>query len=286
MFRTILSLVALTTLLLAAVACGGDVGDDKPTQVPTGGATEPIGVTGTPGVEGTVTPNADALAIEELIRRQTDANNAKDIDGFVASFSDSYYSNLGVSREEARDLVSIFIGIPQVEITGISGIEVGGETAIAEVRSNEGVFVSRELYAFTNQDGRWLVEGVEELPVDPGDARIVELQLTEYSFEFDEARTQGGGYAFNVSNAGTQPHEIELMQLPAGVTAADLTDRENVPAGVVAIGLFGPLDAGEQQTLVFAGDLPPGNYALVDYLSTETGQSNAQLGMVRDFIVE
>lgn len=276
------------SLLLAAafgVACGGDGGDGgaDATSRPTGQATAGPTQEQPPSETADATTSADVAAIEALVRQQTDAFNARDVNGFVASFSDSYYEALGVTREDAAALVSIFIGVPQVEITAITAVTIAGDGATAEVASAEGVISSLEQYTVVRQDGTWLVAAIDELPVET-DAALVELSMFEYGYDFD-AEQFSGDAAFDVSNNGTQPHEIELMRLPDGVSADDVRDRENVPAGVEVVGLFGPLEPGENRKLVFAGGLPAGDYALVCYLTTVTGESNAQLGMVSSLVV-
>jgi hypothetical protein len=279
-------LVLFLSLGVWVSACGGDDGGDDPTALPTSretaGSETP---SDTPAATGAAS-SEDAEAIHAVVRRQADANNRKDIDAFVASFSDSYYDALGISRDDAKALVSVFIGVPQVEVTEVRSIEIESGNAIAEVDSNEGAFVSRERYTFVRQGARWLIESIEELPVDAGDSRTIDLTLSEYKFEFDPEAARDPDFAFTTTNAGATPHEVELLKLPAGVNAAGVRDRENLPSGVEVIGLFGPLDAGSGGMIVFAKDLAPGHYALVCYLSAPSGQSNAQLGMVADLTIE
>jgi len=287
--RIAIAFVLFLTIGVTGGACGdGKESDEGATGEPTSrSVAETPGSDQTPeATSGTPAGSADGGAIEALVYFQAHANNTKDVPGFVGAFSDAYYADLGVSRSDAISLVSIFIGVPQVEVMSISEIEVAGDNATAQVDSNEGVIVSRERYTFVREAGEWRIVAIEELPVEPTAGRAVALRLVEYAFEFEEEQLQGGGYVLNVSNEGTQPHEIELMKLPSGVVADDLKNRDAVPAGVEVIGLFGPLDPAEVRTLVFADDLPAGSYALVCYLSTPTGQSNASLGMVRDLVID
>ena len=258
-------LVLLTAGLAASVGCGGG---DK------GGA-------------ATGTPSSAAAAIEAAVRAQAEANNNKDVDSFVALLSDSFINDqLHVSRQEARDLVAQFIGEPLVEITRVSTPDVSGDSATADVDSNEGVIVSRERYSFARENGQWLIAGVEDLPVDvPDSARAVDLRLVDNAYQFDDQAVKDGSFVFNVTNAGTQQHEVELMRLPAGVNAQQLIDPENNPAGVETIGLFGPLEARELRPIVFSGPLEPGNYALVCYLTDVNSVPFSQLGMLRGFTV-
>ena len=283
-----IGLVLLFAIGAIASACGGGGDGGEATKQPAReSATAPPGPDETPeATAGTPSNSAGAAAIEALVRAQTDASNNKDVDGFVAAFADSYYDDLGVSRDDARALVATFIGVPQVDVTKISAIDISRNTATALVDSDEGVIVSREQYSFARVGDRWLIAGIEELPVDvPAEAAVVEMRLDEYAFEFDSQAASDGDFVFNVTNTGAQPHEVELMRLPAGVTAQQLSDRENVPAGVETIGLFGPLEPLELRPIVFAQPLEPGNYALVCYLSTPDGVSNAALGMVKDLVV-
>lgn len=288
--RIAIALVLFLTFGVIGGACGDGGGDDKSaTNEPTSVSTTPPSSTGETPESTAGTPSnasSDARAIEAVVRAQTDANNNKDVDAFVGAFSDSYYDDLGVSRADARALVATFIGVPQVDVTSISAIEVSGDNATAQVDSNEGVIVSREQYSFVRVGGQWRVAKIEELPVEVDAANAVDLSLAEYNFVFDQNAAKDGNVVFNVSNAGVQAHEIELMKLPDGVDAQDLRDREDLPAGVETIGLFGPLDPGEKRTLAFAGKLDAGHYALVCYLSDPSGQSHASFGMVKDLTVD
>jgi hypothetical protein len=283
--------LALTLLLLsslaATVACGGGGGDNgAATKTPGPAASREPSATSTsaqtPGASAS--PSTDAEAIDALVRAQTAANNNKDIDGFLVAFADSYFTDeIHVSREEARGLVAQFIGVPKVVITKIPTIGVTGDTAEATVDSNEGVIVSSERYHFVRQNGQWRITSVEELPVTVEGARVVDLTLSEYAFQFDASQISQGGYAFNVTNAGTQSHEVELLKLPEGTTAQELVDPKNEPAGAETVGLFGPLDPGKSATLAFAEDLPSGSYAMVCYLPDPSGTLHSQLGMLRLF---
>jgi hypothetical protein len=223
-----------------------------------------------------------------VVRAQARANNNGDVDSFVALLSDSFISEqLHVSREEARDLVGEFIGQPFVEITQIANTSISGDSATAEVDSNEGVIVSREIYTFARENGQWLIAGVEDLPVDlPASATTVDLQILDNTYQFDEAAVKSGSFAFNVTNDGQQPHEVELMRLPAGATTAQLIDPKNKPVGVQTLGLFGPLEPAEQRPMVLSQVLEPGDYAIVCYLTGEGGISHSRLGMIRGFTVE
>ena len=284
------ALVLFVAIGIVAGACGGGGGDKKDatkvaTNVGASGTASSTGETPEPTAGTPSNGSSDAQAIEAVVRAQTNANNNKDVDGFMAAFADSYYDDLGVSRDDARSLVATFIGVPQVEITNISAIEVSGDDATAQVDSNEGVFLSSEKYSFAREVGRWRIAKIEELPVQADTANAVDMDLVEYSFLFDESAAQDGDVVFYVANSGAQPHEIELMKLPDGVNAQDLRDREDVPAGVQTLGLFGPLDPGESRVLALASKLDAGRYALVCYLSDPSGQSHAALGMVKDLTV-
>ena len=279
-------LALLGLLAVAMTACGGGDKNDA-TKSPTAAPASATAAGATPGstAPGTPATGGDASAIEALIRRQTDANNNKDVDAFVAAFAESYYADLGVSRDDARALVTTFIGVPQVDITSVSSIEVSGDRATAQVDSNEGVFLSSEKYSFVREAGQWRVAKIDELPVQADTANAVDMSLVEYSFAFDAGALSDGEAVFNVRNNGAQAHEVELLKLPAGADAQGVRDREDLPAGVETVGLFGPLDPGESRVIAFSQKLAPGNYAVVCYLSDPSGQPHSAIGMVKDVTV-
>lgn len=281
-------LFALLTAGLAAAGCGGggNGGSTKTGTPPVIETTSPTPADAATPAGTPPTPSADAAAIEALVRAQAAANNNKDVDGFLAAFADRYFTDeIHVTRGDARALVAQFIGEPEVVITRVANIDISGDSATAEVESNEGVILSRERYSLVRENGQWLIAFIEELPVQIDASGAVDLRLVEYAFQLDGQAVQDGSFVFSVTNAGAQQHEVELMRLPDDVNAQQLVDPENKPAGVDTIGLFGPLDPGASATLAFTGALQPGRYALVCYLPDTSGTLHSGLGMVSGFTV-
>ena len=114
----------------------------------------------------------------------------------------------------------------------------------------------------------------------------VTATLFDYGFKLSSP-IQAGTRTIRVLNEGAQPHEIELVQLPPGVSVDDLLKwlgKMEGPPPVKPLGGISGLDVGGSQ--YFTADFAPGNYALVCFLpDAKDGKPHFAHGMIQQITV-
>jgi hypothetical protein len=122
----------------------------------------------------------------------------------------------------------------------------------------------------------------------------VTLALSDYKFEPTGPLTTAGTHTFKVTNAGPQPHEVEIIRFAPGKTMKDVGEfmaaamGPNPPAGPPPGDLIGGLSAGQaKQVAYFTANLTPGNYVMLCFISdAKDGKMHVEHGMVREFEVK
>jgi len=110
--------------------------------------------------------------------------------------------------------------------------------------------------------------------------------LFDYGFKLSSP-IQAGTRTIRVLNGGAQHHEVELVRLSPGASAADFLKwvgkMEGPPPGTPLGGVSG-LDVGASQ--YFTADFAPGNYALVCFLpDAKDGKPHFAHGMIQQITV-
>ncbi|HET7584266.1 MAG TPA: hypothetical protein VFK13_05130 [Gemmatimonadaceae bacterium] len=112
------------------------------------------------------------------------------------------------------------------------------------------------------------------------------ISLSDYAFTLSDSLT-AGHHVFDVSNAGTQPHEVVLVRLDAGKTPNDVLTwvfNQNGPPPGVPLGGIVAIEPGMHQS--FAADLAPGDYALMCFIPDgKDGKPHAMHGMMKEIHV-
>jgi len=112
------------------------------------------------------------------------------------------------------------------------------------------------------------------------------IRLVDYDFQFTTA-LRAGHHAIRVENAGQQPHELVLVRLNDGRTAADFAawaEKMAGPPPAEAKGGVTGILPGEHN--VIEVDLPAGNYALVCFFpDMKDGQPHLAHGMMKAITV-
>lgn len=111
--------------------------------------------------------------------------------------------------------------------------------------------------------------------------------LVDYNFKLS-GPIKPGNRTIRVHNAGKQHHEVQLVQLPPGVSLGNfmkwLEKQEGPPPGK-AIGGISGLDPGKHQH--FTAHFTPGNYALICFLpDTGDGKPHFVHGMAQQIAVK
>jgi hypothetical protein len=120
----------------------------------------------------------------------------------------------------------------------------------------------------------------------PAPSVDVTTTLFDYGFKLSSP-IQAGTRTIRVLNGGAQPHEIELIQLAPGASAADfmkwIGKMEGPPPGKALGGISG-LDVGGSQ--YFTANFAPGNYALICFLpDAKDGKPHFAHGMIQQITV-
>lgn len=103
-------------------------------------------------------------------------------------------------------------------------------------------------------------------PIGPKPKADVTVTLFDYNFKLSSS-VRAGKRTIRVHNTGPQPHEVQLVQLPPGVSLDDfmkwLETMEGPPPGKPLGGIAG-IESGMSQ--YFSVDFTPGSYALICFL--------------------
>ncbi len=133
---------------------------------------------------------------------------------------------------------------------------------------------------------------VTAAPAEQPEAPDVDVSVGLADFEFDAPETLAAGETtFEVTNNGTQTHEMAVFQLDDGATTEDLLGLltgEVEPTGPPPFSFAGQvavMTPGESSVTTL--DLEPGLYTLLCFVTDpETETPHFALGMVQDLVVE
>lgn len=113
------------------------------------------------------------------------------------------------------------------------------------------------------------------------------ITLVEYGFQLAKPLTVGHR-TFAVTNAGAQPHELELVKLVPGKTAEDMVAwfaKEEGPAPGEPIG--GASLESPGKTTYFSADLTAGSYLLICFVpDAKDGKPHFMHGMMQTITLE
>lgn len=167
-----------------------------------------------------------------------------------------------------------------------------GREANAIVTLEPGNYV---LICFVDLDGppHFTKGMVRALRVDPAKDPVAStvsadasLDLFDYNFKLS-APIKAGKRTIKVNNTGQQHHEVELIKLAPGVSAADFMkwmQKMEGPPPANALGGIAGIEPG--MTEYFTTDFAPGKYALLCFLpDTKDGKPHFAHGMIQEITV-
>lgn len=125
-----------------------------------------------------------------------------------------------------------------------------------------------------------LGEVADPAATDP-DATVIDVAATDYAFDV-ELPSEPGAYSFVMTNDGTEPHLMILVQLEPDVSIEDVMASEG-ETGVLAS--HESAVAAPGSTAVVSAELAPGRWVLVCPIPDSDGVSHADHGMVVEFTV-
>jgi hypothetical protein len=122
----------------------------------------------------------------------------------------------------------------------------------------------------------------------------VTVALSDYKFTSTGPLTTAGTHTFKVTNAGPQPHEIEILRFAPGKTMKDVGEfmaaamGPNPPAGPPPADLIGGISAGlPKQVSYFTANLTPGKYVMLCFIGdAKDNKPHLEHGMIREFEVK
>jgi hypothetical protein len=230
----------------------------------------------------------EEVAIEQTVAAAVNAWNSQDVINFLLRFTDQgFEAEFGFSKSDLQGVAAMIGDPPIVEYT-VENVVVTDGTATAAVHLNfaPGFSESNE-WSFVLSGTEWKVDGSTPIaPEIPEGATVVDVQLDEYEFIYDQAAVEAGGdIAFSIENIGEEDHEFVLLHLTTDAPLSELLEsEEEEPEGIefLTFAMAGP---GESTAAVLPGPLEDGRYGLVCFLPAPDGTPHAFLGMVSEFNV-
>jgi hypothetical protein len=120
-------------------------------------------------------------------------------------------------------------------------------------------------------------------PSAPEPTADVTIALTDYAFTLSKPLT-AGKHVIRIENAGPQPHEVVLVRLAPGKTAAETAawmEKMQGPPPAEPIGGVAGIHTGGHAFITV--DLTPGEYGLICFLpDAKDGKPHVAHGMVKD----
>ena len=228
----------------------------------------------------------EEAAIEATTQAVQNAWNSRDIANFVKYFTEAgFESEFGFSKSDLDELVE-FIGDPPIVATA-SNIVVTGDTAVADVNLDFGVFSQNEHWEFVRTASGWQIDNSTPITPDiPAGSTVVDVELDEYEFNYDPSSIEPGvNVAFAMENVGEQTHEFVLLRITSDAPLLDLLESEDdEPEGVEFL-VAAEADPGTSNVAIPGQALAAGRYAVVCFLPAPDGTPHAFLGMVSEFNV-
>ncbi|HYZ93968.1 MAG TPA: hypothetical protein VFA34_16470 [Actinomycetota bacterium] len=252
--------------------------------------------------------------VEDAVRASFRAENAKDIDAFLALWTDKGLESYDVgSRKELRDPKSEQhkgFGSEKARIMDVvtTTVREGRGTLVLDAALVGGFAQTlyRLQYTLKEEAGDWLIDGFEfkGSPPPKEGTSVVDTTAVEYGFVLSEATTDAD-FALKFMNKGKEQHELTLFKGPDATDLATAKkDLENidgetlepVPEGYSADHLSFA-DPGQTQNVSFARPFTPGTYFLACYMPqgglrdngepiNPNGKPHIQLGMINVLTVK
>jgi hypothetical protein len=181
-------------------------------------------------------------------------------------------------------------------LIGLGGSLTGGGHVVADLTPGKWMFLGYP--ALTTPSDSFMVTG--EAPADqPAPTATVKAMAMDFGFSGLESGTSAGPQVWEFSNMGPEPHEFAVLRAPRALTneqwlAVFTMEETATPSPDMGISME------ELQNLQIAGgmpaisagetvwaqlDLTPGDYVLICFISTPTGNWHPQLGMIMTFTV-
>ena len=124
-------------------------------------------------------------------------------------------------------------------------------------------------------------------PAQPPPKATVVIRLVDYAFVMDRPLTTGR-HVIRVESKGAEPHEIGILKLAPGKTAADFQAWVQKPEGPAPVGESGGGVAALAPNLdaYIEIDFTPGEYVLFCFVTAPDGRPHADHGMIQQIRID
>ena len=267
--------MAVPALVLAvlAVACG----DDEPNEVTISGTEFAFEVT-----DGKLTPGTNAITFENDGQQEYHLQLVQLLEG--KTFDDALQSLAveGPPPPWVRPAGGVAALSPGASATIVDSFPAGNYVLICFISDEaDGVpHVAKGMTLGITVEGE---ENEADLP-EPD----IEISGSDYALGVPTT-VEAGEVAIRFRNAGSEPHEMAIVQLPEGVTVEQLLalfgGEASEPEGPLPwMGGVGSIMPGASQVATL--NLEKGSYALICFVPNAQGVPHAFLGMVAELSVE
>lgn len=218
-------------------------------------------------------------------------NNA---DTLVKITSDSWRASLvGVDGDlSATDYAQLVQTMPRVqyELVSVSDVTQSSDTsatAVVTYRSGNQLHTGEWSLTLRDVEGHsvWTLDSEQSQTAEaPAGSASLSIEATDSAFTINPASIEGTSATVSVSNTGSQDHEVLILRVPEGTTAADIAAAPTgIPEGGMLVGQV-TIPAGGEGSIVLV-HLEAGTYTVVDLLPDANGIPNVSNGLYGTFEV-
>jgi hypothetical protein len=127
--------------------------------------------------------------------------------------------------------------------------------------------------------------GLSQQTTPQADGKVI---MKDFTYDLPAVITQSRSLTLQVTNQGSEPHEMNIVELEKGKSIQDIASFFQLPSGPPPFEELGGLAAIAPHASGWIKiQLEPGNYALFSILPDErTGKSQLSLGMITPFTVQ
>ncbi len=235
--------------------------------------------------EGTAAEADATAAVTAAVENFAGCITAGDAEG-VAALVTTNYLVAQTGSENPYDLVANFQFAP-VAIEAISDVRTHEDGRVSVDVLYGGFYTPSSLlherWFFVDEAGTLKLDESVGL-LYPADV-VAQAELRDYEFALSQTTFAAGqSIAFELTNTGTEPHEMAIAQLPEGATIEQAFNGE-IPFEEINFVGVGFADPGQTGYMAVTG-LEPGAYTIVCFIPSADGTPHFAKGMVGEFVVE
>lgn len=235
--------------------------------------------------EGTAAEADATTTVTAAVENFAGCITAGDAEG-VAALVTTNYLVAQTGSENPYDLVADF-GFAPVTIEATSDVRTHEDGRVSVDVLYGGFYAPASLlherWFFVDEAGTLKLDEAVGL-LYPADV-VAQAELRDYEFVLSQTTFAAGqSIAFELTNAGTEPHEMAIAQLPEGGTIEQAFTGE-IPFEEINFVGVGFADPGQTGYMAVTG-LEPGTYTIVCFIPSADGTPHFAKGMVGEFVVE